>query len=311
MKFSRFRAVFILGSLALGAVLFYITFFVYGGFQSSITFNGGIRFSLVLPAGLGKADLEKAALKAGVDNPQIKLSGFRTNQYDLEIGPKTKEKLEKELAALKPSEKPKGDGGVTAELESRILGNLGLTPRSVVSRETMAASYGDELWRISLWSLFWCIIIIGIYLSFRFDFAFALGASLSLVHDVILTIGFIGVARIEPSIPVVAAVLTIVGYSINDTIVIFDRIRENSKDRAQMSLRTTMDEAMTQTLSRTLVTSILTMISVLALLLGGADSLRDFALVLIFGIFMGTYSSIFVAAHSVQYYEEFVARIRR
>ena len=78
-----------------------------------------------------------------------------------------------------------------------------------------------------------------------------------------------------------------------------------------MSLRTTMDEAMTQTLSRTLVTSILTMISVLALLLGGADSLRDFALVLIFGIFMGTYSSIFVAAHSVQYYEEFVARIRR
>ncbi len=310
MRFSRFRAAFILGSLALGAALFYVTFFVYGGFQSSITFNGGIRFSMILPAGMGKADLEKAAAKAGVDSPQVKLSGFRNNQYDLEIGPKTKEKLEKELAAQK-KEPGKGDAGVTAELENRILANLGITHQNVVSRETMAASYGDELWKISLWSLFWCIFIIGIYLSFRFDFAFALGAALSLIHDVILSIGFIGVARIEPSVPVVAAVLTIVGYSINDTIVIFDRIRENSKDRAQMSLRTTMDDAMTQTLSRTLVTSILTMISLLALLLGGAESLRDFALVLIFGIITGTYSSIFVAAHSVQYYEEFVARFRR
>jgi preprotein translocase subunit SecF len=307
MRFSKYRGALILASLATGAVLFYITFFVYGGFKTSIAFDGGIRFSIILPAGKGKADLEQAALKAGIESPQVKLSGFRNNQFDLEIGASTKDKLEKELTASGV----KLDTGITPELEKRLLAQLGLSAQNVVSRETMAASYGDELWRISFWSLFWCIVIIGIYLSFRFDFPFAMGAAFSLVHDVILTVGFIGVARIEPSIPVVAAVLTIVGYSINDTIVIFDRIRENSKDRTQMSLKATMDDAITQTLSRTLVTSILTMVSVLALLLGGAESLRDFALVLIFGIVAGTYSSIFIAAHTVQYYEEFVARFRR
>jgi len=307
VRFSKYRAALILASLALGAVLFYITFFVFGGFKTSIAFNGGIRFSIILPAGKGKADLDAAALKAGIESPQVKLSGFRNNQYDLEIGAAAKEKLEKEIAARGE----KLAGGVTEEIERRLLAGLGVSAQNVVSRETMAASYGEELWKISFWSMFWCIVIIGIYLSFRFDFPFAMGAAFSLIHDVILTVGFIGVARIEPSIPVVAAVLTIVGYSINDTIVIFDRIRENSKDRTQMSLKATMDDAITQTLSRTLVTSILTLISVLALLLGGAESLRDFALVLIFGIVAGTYSSIFIAAHTVQYYEEFLARFRR
>ncbi|MBI3394234.1 MAG: hypothetical protein HY042_00185 [Spirochaetia bacterium] len=107
-----------------------------------------------------------------------------------------------------------------------------------------------------------------------------------------------------------AAILTIVGYSNNDTIVIFDRIRANVRDRAQSSLAETMDMAITQTLSRTIVTHLLTTLSVIALLLGGATSLEDFAKILIFGIVTGTYSSIFIASHYVQYYDQLRAYLR-
>lgn len=308
IHFSKYRAITVFSSMALMVGLYVVTFGVYGGFEKSITFNGGIRISIVLPSDMNRDTLEKAALAIGIPSPTVKLTSAHNNQYDLEVGPTAKEALEKQM--LEGTNK-KVDSGVGALVEERLLAHLKLPARSVTARETMAASYGDELWGIATKSLLACIGLIGVYLALRFHFSFALGAALSLIHDVFLTIGFIGVARIEPSIPVVAAVLTIVGYSINDTIVIFDRIRKNAEDHAQMSSKVIMDAAMTQTLSRTLVTSILTLISMLSLLMGGAESLRDFAIVLIFGIIMGTYSSIFVAAHSVQYYEELVARFKR
>ena len=170
---------------------------------------------------------------------------------------------------------------------------------------TIAASDGENLSDTARNLLLGTIVVIGLYLTFRFDFPFALGASLALLHDVLMTIGFIGVFQLEPNIPLVAAVLTIIGYSINDTIVIFDRIRENVQDRQQATLGATVDLAITQTLSRTIITSILTFLSVLALLIGGVESLREFALVLGFGIVIGTYSSIFIASPMVQIYEQF------
>ncbi|MCE9599488.1 MAG: protein translocase subunit SecF [Spirochaetia bacterium] len=308
IHFSRYRAITVFSSMALMVIFYLITFLKYGGFERSITFNGGIRISILLPSDMNRDTLEKAAIAIGIPTPQVKLTSAHNNQYDLEVGPAAKELLEKQVHA---NGDKKADSGIGAIVEERLLAQLKLPARSITARETMAASYGDELWGIATKSLLACIGLIGIYLALRFHFSFALGAALSLVHDVFLTIGFIGVARIEPSIPVVAAVLTIVGYSINDTIVIFDRIRKNAEDHAQMSSKVIMDSAMSQTLSRTLVTSILTLISMLSLLMGGAETLHDFAVVLIFGIIMGTYSSIFIAAHSVQYYEELVARFKR
>lgn len=320
IRFSRFKGTFIMASVVLIAVLFGVTYGKHKGFARSITFNGGIRFSIMMPAGTGKADLEKAAESAGFKEVQVRVVSPRANQYDLELGPDTRDQFAKLVEKLE-KERPKKDlkdlkgedhhASITSEIEKVLLPKLpGLTADSIVSRETIAASYGSNLGSIAVGAMLLTIGLIGVYLAFRFDFPFAFGAALSLVHDVIMTVGFIGAFQIQPSIPVLAAVLTIVGYSINDTIVIFDRIRENIRDRAQHTLPETMDVAMTQTLSRTIVTSLLTLLSVIALLFGGATSLEDFAVVLGFGIIVGTYSSIFVAAHYVQYYDQFRSYLR-
>lgn len=305
MSFSKYRGTFLLISLALGIFLYSYMMFNHGSFARSIAFNGGIRLGVILPKGMTKADLEASAEKSGLTGAQIRIIDTKSNQYDLDLGPEFRDKLAEDL------KKSNSRALVTDEIESKLIANIpNATASNIVSRETISASYGSDLARIALWSFIWTVVFIGAYLTFRFDFPFALGASLALVHDIVLTIGFIGMAQIEPSIPVLAAVLTIVGYSINDTIVIFDRIRETTEDRAQATLKATMDYAITKTLSRTVITSLLTLISVLAILLGGADSLKDFALVLIFGIVVGTYSSIFIASHFVQYYEEFRYRLK-
>ncbi len=336
MRFSQYRGLFMVLSLVLGTALFAYTYLKNGGFAHSITFDGGIRISILMPPGSGKTELDAALRKAGFasEEVQVRLTNLKSNKYDLEFGPAVEARLKRELGAAEgvregrdtgktaPGTKDAKLGGADAKapsaktegarkktvvdlIEDKVLSQMPAVNReSVVSREAISASYGGNLAKVAFFSLTWVIVIIGIYLSLRFDFPYALGASLALLHDVILTVGFIGAMRIEPSIPVVAAVLTIIGYSINDTIVIFDRIRENMDERTPAVIRPTMDLSITQTLSRTVITSLLTMIAVLALLFGGAESLYDFALVLTFGIVIGTYSSIFIASHFVQFYQE-------
>lgn len=329
MNFSRYRIIFLSISILGLVALYAVTYGKYGGFASSITFNGGIRFSILLPPGSGTTELKTAATAAGFEKAQVRLSDLRSNKFDLELGPDVQERLaeelrgmaaerRKEIEALKAAGKEipaelaaaANSGGVAQLIEERLLPQLKVNSDAVISRETIAASYGENLFNLAIQTLISTIIAIGLYLTFRFDFPFAIGASLALVHDLLFTIGFIGALQIEPSIPVLAAVLTILGYSINDTIVIFDRIRENVSDRQQATIGATVDLAITQTLSRTVITSLLTLLALLSLLMSGADSLADFAIVIIFGIFVGTYSSIFIASHFVQFYEEFRSRVK-
>lgn len=330
MRFSKFRLYFIFLSLFVGVSMFAYTYGVLGGFARSITFNGGIRISLTLPHGMDKETLEDYAKKAGFKDAQVRQTDVRQNLYDLELGPDVRDTMAEELKVKEQEylkkreiqakeEKKEGkaqktegkreDFTVAGVIENKLLESIPeLTQANIVSRETISASYGNDLFDIAFWSFVWTVLVIGLYLSFRFDFPFAVGASLALVHDIIMTIGFIGVVQIEPSIPVVAGVLTIVGYSINDTIVIFDRIRDNVEHSNLHDIKEIMDISINQTLGRTIITSLLTLIAVVALLLGGADSLADFAWVILFGIVVGTYSSIFIASHFVQYYEEYLGR---
>ena len=321
MSFSKYRYFFLALSAIVITGLLVATFVVHGGFRPSITFDGGVRLSLVMPSGQGHNELDAAAHAAGLENFQIRQTDVRANTYDLELGPVERDqyaaiveqsererlaevrRLEREGQPVPPALRLSST--VADYIEARLLPELGIDASSVVARETIAASYGENLSDTARNLLLGTIVVIGLYLTFRFDFPFALGASLALLHDVLMTIGFIGVFQLEPNIPLVAAVLTIIGYSINDTIVIFDRIRENVQDRQQATLGATVDLAITQTLSRTIITSILTFLSVLALLIGGVESLREFALVLGFGIVIGTYSSIFIASPMVQIYEQF------
>ena len=163
--------------------------------------------------------------------------------------------------------------------------------------DKVGASIGDDLKKSAIYSLGIGAILIVLYITLRFEFSFAIGGILSLLHDIIIAVGFIALMGYEVDTPFIAAILTILGYSINDTIVIYDRIRENLKRRhtKNWTLEDCMDESVNQTAIRSLNTSITTLFSVIALLIFGGASLKTFIMTLLIGILAGTYSSIFVA----------------
>ncbi|MBI3437869.1 MAG: protein translocase subunit SecF [Proteobacteria bacterium] len=138
-----------------------------------------------------------------------------------------------------------------------------------------------------------------IYIAFRFEFQFGVGAVFALFHDTILTLGLFSVFRIEFTLTIIAALLTIIGYSMNDTVVVFDRLRENLKKYKKMSLGDVIDLSTNETLSRTMVTSFTALLSAIALWTVGGETLRGFAIAMTFGIVIGTYSSIYVAAPAI------------
>jgi preprotein translocase subunit SecF len=147
-----------------------------------------------------------------------------------------------------------------------------------------------------------------IYLWFRFEMIYGVGAVVACLHDSIITIGFFSLLNKEISLTVIAAILTLIGYSMNDTIVVFDRIRENLKLMRREKLADIVNKSINQTLSRTILTSGLTFLTVLSLYVFGGEVLRGFSLALVIGILIGTYSSIAVAAPMLVAYQDWRAR---
>ena len=162
--------------------------------------------------------------------------------------------------------------------------------------DKVGASIGDDLKKSAIYSLGIGAILIVLYITLRFEFSFAIGGILSLLHDIIIAVGFIALMGYEVDTPFIAAILTILGYSINDTIVIYDRIRENLKRKHKgWTLEECMDESVNQTAIRSINTSVTTLFSVIAILVFGGASLKTFIMTLLIGILAGTYSSIFIA----------------
>jgi preprotein translocase subunit SecF len=184
--------------------------------------------------------------------------------------------------------------------QSRVLGAL--NPRfgndvRVVRTEAVGPKVGSELQRRALLAIVLSLLGTLVYLWFRFEWRFGLAAIGATAHDLLITLGFIALLRTEVSLGTVAALLTIVGYSLNDTIVVFDRIRENlAKPRHGIGFTELLNRSINETLPRTVLTGGSTMGTLLALLIFGGPVIRDFALVLLLGIFIGTFSSIFVAS---------------
>ena len=135
-----------------------------------------------------------------------------------------------------------------------------------------------------------------IYIWFRFEWQFSVGAVMALVHDVILTIGVFSLLQLDFNLSILAAILTIVGYSMNDTVVVYDRVRENLRKYKKMDISELLDIAINQTLSRTVVTSVTTLLALIALYTLGGEVIRGFTFAMIWGVLVGTYSSIFIAA---------------
>ena len=163
--------------------------------------------------------------------------------------------------------------------------------------EKVGASIGKELKSSAIYSLLIGAVLIVIYITIRFEFVFSIGAIVALIHDLIIAIGVISLLNYEVDTPFIAAILTILGYSINDTIVVFDRIRENirRKTKKKMSFVECLDVSINQVMIRSINTSVTTLFAIIAILIFGGDSLRTFIVTLLVGILAGTYSSIFVA----------------
>ncbi len=164
--------------------------------------------------------------------------------------------------------------------------------------EQVGPQVGSELKYKAMMALIYANIGVLIYVAIRFELIFALGATLALVHDVIITLGFLSLTAKEFNLTVIAALLALIGYSLNDTIVVYDRIRERIKNSAdsKISLKDIMNKSINETLSRTIITSLLTFLTVLSLMLFGGEVINPFAFTLVVGIIIGTYSSIGIAS---------------
>ena len=167
--------------------------------------------------------------------------------------------------------------------------------------EFVGPQVGDELTEQGGLAMLYALIGILIYVALRFEYRFAVGSVIALVHDVLITIGVFSLFQIEFDLPVLAAVLAVIGYSLNDTIVVYDRIRENFRRIRKGTPEEIINTSLNQTLSRTLVTSLTTLLVLIALFIFGGEIIHGFAFALIVGVIIGTYSSIYVASSAVLY----------
>ena len=169
----------------------------------------------------------------------------------------------------------------------------------VRSVEFVGPQFGQELFEKGVLALLYALIGVMIYVAFRFEWKFSLGSVAALIHDVLITVGLFSVLSLEFTLPVLAALLAVIGYSLNDTIVVFDRIRENFRKLRESDTFDTMNVSINQTLPRTILTSLTTLLVLITLYVYGGEALSGFAATLIIGVLIGTYSSIFVASPTV------------
>ena len=199
-----------------------------------------------------------------------------------------------------PLQSEEGEGGQTAQQDALKAVQDGLTESvgefNVYSQDVVGSKVSGELRTKGALAVGLALFMVLAYIWFRFEWQFGLGAVLALFHDVILTIGVFSLTQIEFNLSIIAAILTIVGYSLNDTVIVYDRIRENLRKFKKMPLPDVLNLSINDTLSRTILTSLTTLLALLALYVLGGSGLRGFSFAMIWGVFVGTYSSIFVAS---------------
>jgi preprotein translocase subunit SecF len=176
----------------------------------------------------------------------------------------------------------------------------------ILSKEYVGPQIGHDLRRRTTQATIWALIGMLIYIGLRFKFAYGVSAILTLAHDVLITLGVFSLTQREMNLPVIAAILTIVGYSLNDTIVIFDRVRDNIKTMRKTDFTNVLDTSINQTLSRTVITSGTTLLTVTALFIFGGSVINDFAFTMMIGVAIGTYSSVFQSCSILFFWNKFL-----
>jgi preprotein translocase subunit SecF len=259
-----------------------ISIFVHGGLLYGIDFAGGTLIQVKFKSDITAQKVRDAITAKDIGTFTIQRIGEKSDNEVLIKLPKSVEKEVQETISVK----------VTKDLE-KTFGKDGLMIRRM---ESVGPTMGEELKKSAMGAITGAIIMILIYITFRFEFKFAIGAILALIHDVLITVGMFSITNREFNLPVVAALLTVVGYSLNDTIVVYDRIRENKRLLHRKKYTEIINASINQTLSRTILTSLTTLFVVMCLFFLGGEVINDFSFALLVGIIVGTYSSIFVAS---------------
>ena len=230
-----------------------------------------------------------------VDNHEIRISEVREAFLKMNLGDVNVKKFGKEGDYLIKFEKTKNnDENFIENIKDKLLKNMGVN-FNFRRVENVGPKVSGELLRAGLIAIVLSLTAMLIYIWIRFEWQFSLGAIIALVHDVIITIGFFSILEFEINLSIIAAVLTIVGYSMNDTVVIFDRVRENLKKYTSKKIDEISNLSINETLSRTIITSLTTLMALLSIFFFGGTILHGFSFAMILGVIFRTYSSIFIA----------------
>jgi len=256
------------------------------------TFTQGLNFGIDFKGGI--------LIEARTSGP-ADIAAMRTKLGGLGLGEVSLQEFGKPTDVLIRVEKQTGNEKAQIAAIDKIKAALGA---NVEYRRTEFV--GPQVGRELIWAGFWAMVLalfgILVYVWFRFEWQFSVAAIVALSHDVFLTLGFFAELRLEFNLATVAAVLTVAGYSINDTVVVFDRVRENMRKYKKMPLPELMNKSINETLSRTVLTSVTTLLAVGALVVFGGQVIRDFSLALVWGVVIGTYSSICLAVPLLLYF---------
>ena len=273
-KFIQYRAIAYAFSGAM--VIASIALFFANGLNYGIDFRGGTMIEIGTdgPADIGDIRSRLAALNLG--DVQVQEFGEPTDVL---------------IRVEQQGETAESDQSVVDKIKAEL--GDGVEYRRV---EVVGPKVSSELIEAGTLAVVIAVLLMLVYIWFRFEWQFSVGAVLALVHDVVLTIGIFSVLQLEFNLSIIAAILTIVGYSMNDTVVVYDRVREKLRKYKKMDLAELLDLAINKTLSRTVMTSLTTLLALASLYIFGGEVIRGFTFAMMWGIVVGTYSSIFVAA---------------
>jgi preprotein translocase subunit SecF len=260
-----------------------LIFLLIKGLNYSIEFTGGTLLQIQSKKPVNVAELRTGLDRQGLHGAEIQQFGAE-NEYVIRA------------RVAKPGSDA-NDTQATADAVRHALDSvLGAGNYTVLRTEAVGPKVGGELRQKAFLAIFLSFFAVLAYLAYRFEWRFGLAAVIATAHDILATIAFIGVLRLEVSLTVVAAVLSMVGYSLNDTIIIFDRVRENLHRHKHDTFEQILNRSINETLPRSVLTHGTTMSSLIALAVFGGEVIRPFALVMLFGVFTGTFSSIYIAS---------------
>ena len=275
-KFMNLRSITMIFSVIL--VLVSLTSILVRGINFGIDFTGGI------------------LIEARFNKEQIDLNSLRSKLNNLNLGQIQLQNVGSDNDVIIKVQKQEGDEKKQLQAINKIKNSFTDSDVDYRRTEYVGPKVGKELIKAGALAVLFSLFGILIYIWMRFELHFAIGAIIALIHDVFLTIGFFSILQLEFNLSTIAAVLTIAGYSINDTVVIYDRIRENIRKYKQILFEEVINLSLNATLSRTLMTSLTTLLALAALFIFGGNVISGFVIALIWGVLIGTYSSLYIAS---------------